>query len=1494
MAWRTISIIKQVAETIDVMLSQGNAFGTDTKWGTRSNSVGNDGINQWFSDVNGDGIADYIYNANGTRDYRVMLSQGNALGTDTKWGTRSNSVGGDGANQWLIDMNGDGMSDYVYNAKGTRDYRVMLSQGNTFGNDTKWGTRSNSVGDDGTNQWFSDVNGDGMTDYIYNKAGSRDYRMMLNDGSYPDLLLSVTNGIGGKISFDYSYLADPSVYNQGGINGNYPSADAPGYVLDLGKQSTYISDLLGGSRYVVKNLYMQNTSSNNHSYNYSYSYYYQGAQIDHHGRGFLGFATKEVTDNQMGTKQVEQYNQDFPFVGTLQAVTVMCQNSDDPNCSNGMILHQKQTKYYCLDGPCTTTDQQKFISTHTEKNGSVDTVYRVLKYKEIDNYYTYDTFNYGIANTYQYDNYGNPTQKAYLGYQDSNGNDLSSNDNVYHTIGYYNNTGSGNWLIGFETSSSKSSDAAGNNLISKTSKQYDYPSQPQGTTCVDGWSYQGTMDVICESNWVDDDNNGGENYWINSQKRYDSYGNVTLNIGPANDSTLIAYETTYNTFPQQKTLPRNQQGVSMFETYTYDAGFGVKTSTSDLNGFTNTDVLDGFGRVVAKIGPNAQDLTAPADTLETVHYYISNGEQYKSTHTLRGWGSHTYHTVHEYFDGLGRIYRKKSKADNDAKDVYVDYQFINPKKVKRESLPYFNNDPIYWKTIDYDSYERIRQLTEPDPNDPDEQEIVTDMAYFNTDSVQKTTYSSATPSQKAIDVTVHRWYNGELQTDKLIYPQESNATTIYRYDRVGRPTYVRDADGVEDSIVWNSISAKLKFIETNMGTTKYKYYTTGQLKHFVDAKNQQQTFKYDLLGRKSTQILKDSTGQEVKQITFVFDVNFSDTSNSQGKLSHVKVLKGNETESSYKYGYSPYGYLNMEKLTFNNEDYITRMAYSPSGSKTHDIYPDSSVLNIQRGDQGKLKSIILKNYNTSDQVSAYYDNYNAMGKVGLLSYGNGTMTNYQYLVDGLLDNVQLSKNTSVLMKHHFEWNYLKELQTIQDKHVDSIDYTQVFTYTNHRLTKAVGAQTYGTINYGYSNGGNMTCIGETHYTYNGHQVKSANGFSATYDVNGNMTNKTANGQSYRYVYDTQNRLTAVYKNGSGQPEETYIYDYLGRRLQKTDNGSSTVTYVSKGYEISQDGNNTTTTKYVLGPGGHIGSMTITHSSVSIKYFHHDQINSTNMVTDDQGEVISQLLYKPYGELYASLSYGEDDVRFKYGDKELDDTGLYYFNARYYDPSIGRFITADTRLGAGLFIQDTFNRYAYGLNDPIDYVDPSGHKTKKSYEGQNMAIVGLVASEFMIFAGAILIAATPVCGPGCAIVGAALIGAGVAGAAYALGALLTNPDSFSLVIWFGASLGGALVGAAGPVLEAFLVADAAAAVTEAVYVKFATTLLAAELGVGVLSGLKVADYQHDKKEENNTPSDCNCSNEDPNSGIRNANKRSKKEEKQKAAFVNEVSLPNPHR
>ncbi|MCB0376017.1 MAG: RHS repeat-associated core domain-containing protein, partial [Sinomicrobium sp.] len=111
--------------------------------------------------------------------------------------------------------------------------------------------------------------------------------------------------------------------------------------------------------------------------------------------------------------------------------------------------------------------------------------------------------------------------------------------------------------------------------------------------------------------------------------------------------------------------------------------------------------------------------------------------------------------------------------------------------------------------------------------------------------------------------------------------------------------------------------------------------------------------------------------------------------------------------------------------------------------------------------------------------------------------------------------------------------------------------------------------------------------------------------------------------------------------------------------------------------------------------------------VGTLFFHQDPSHSTGLTTDKNGNESSRTHYTPYGNIYEQS--GTDNFRAKYGGKELEKgAGLYYFNARYYDPGLGRFISADTELGGSYLQPDAFNRYAYALNNPVNYSDPSGH------------------------------------------------------------------------------------------------------------------------------------------------------------------------------------------
>ncbi|MBI5665029.1 MAG: RHS repeat-associated core domain-containing protein [Nitrospirae bacterium] len=101
-----------------------------------------------------------------------------------------------------------------------------------------------------------------------------------------------------------------------------------------------------------------------------------------------------------------------------------------------------------------------------------------------------------------------------------------------------------------------------------------------------------------------------------------------------------------------------------------------------------------------------------------------------------------------------------------------------------------------------------------------------------------------------------------------------------------------------------------------------------------------------------------------------------------------------------------------------------------------------------------------------------------------------------------------------------------------------------------------------------------------------------------------------------------------------------------------------------------------------------------------------------MITDQDGVSIQSIYYYPYGETHTNS--GPDVARHKFTGQEYDaETGLYYYNARYYDPKLARFITADTIVPEP-FDPQALNRYSYVINNPVMLIDPSGHYSDDYY------------------------------------------------------------------------------------------------------------------------------------------------------------------------------------
>jgi RHS repeat-associated protein len=113
------------------------------------------------------------------------------------------------------------------------------------------------------------------------------------------------------------------------------------------------------------------------------------------------------------------------------------------------------------------------------------------------------------------------------------------------------------------------------------------------------------------------------------------------------------------------------------------------------------------------------------------------------------------------------------------------------------------------------------------------------------------------------------------------------------------------------------------------------------------------------------------------------------------------------------------------------------------------------------------------------------------------------------------------------------------------------------------------------------------------------------------------------------------------------------------------------------------------------------------SGGQVYYLHGDHLGSTSLTTDAEGKVVARQLYRPYGTV--RYSEGTLPTDFTYtGQRAIAGTGLVFMRARYYHAGLARFVSADTIVPEPGNPGD-LNRFAYTRNNPVRYIDPSGHR-----------------------------------------------------------------------------------------------------------------------------------------------------------------------------------------
>ena len=190
--------------------------------------------------------------------------------------------------------------------------------------------------------------------------------------------------------------------------------------------------------------------------------------------------------------------------------------------------------------------------------------------------------------------------------------------------------------------------------------------------------------------------------------------------------------------------------------------------------------------------------------------------------------------------------------------------------------------------------------------------------------------------------------------------------------------------------------------------------------------------------------------------------------------------------------------------------------------------------------------------------------------------------------------------------------------------------------------------------------------------------------------------------NYYYEYNSFNQLIRIREGDStGFILEEYSYDQDNNRVKKQDNiNNETTFYINENFIEKVNSTGTYNEIYYY----HDDTLIARKESSKVYFYHPDHLGSTTLITNSTGGKEEETNYKPYGEPL----YNDDSSRFLYTGKELDDIGLYYDGARYYNPGFTRFIQPDSLI-PDIYNPQSLNRYSYVLNNPYKYVDPTGRE-----------------------------------------------------------------------------------------------------------------------------------------------------------------------------------------
>lgn len=823
----------------------------------------------------------------------------------------------------------------------------------------------------------------------------------------------------------------------------------------------------------------------------------------------------------------------------------------------------------------------------------------------------------------------------------------------------------------------------------------------------------------------------------------DRHGNqLTITRQDANDQNITSIQSPNGrslqfTYDGSSRITQIQDNIGRTTSYTYDSSGRLATAT-DANGGVTTFTYDSLNEMLTVKDPrlityltNAYDSNGRvtkqtlADSSTYQYAYTLSGSsvtQTKVTDPLGIVRQVTFNSSGYTLTDTYAVGKPEQQAYTYTRDATSNFVLTATDALGRETTYAYDSKGNMTTVIQlagtsnavttsftYEpTFSQLASVTDPLNHTTNFSYDATDNLTALTDPLQHQwtfTYNGAGQPLTAADPlnnTTQFTYSG----GDLVGITDPNGNAVSRFlDAAGRLISVADPLGNATQYSYDALNQIVQVTDPLNGLTKFAYDGNGNPSSVTDARNNVTSYTYDNRDRLASR--KDPLSRSE---TYQYDAN--------GNMTQFTDRRGKVAVFTYdnlnRLTFAGFGKTVVKKVT--NYESTVNYTYDAGNRLTQLV--DSQAGTITRGYDGLDR--LTSEGTPQGSVSYSYDN--AGRRAGMTVAGQPNVS-YAYDNADRLTGMTQGSSTVTLA---YDTTGRRTTLTLPNGVQTAYSYDAASQLTG--LTYTVGTTTMGNLTYSNDNAGRRTSVGGSFArtglplavasaTYDAaNELTKWGTASPTYDANGNLTNDGLN----TYAWDARNQLKSMVAGGT--TIGSFQYDALGRRWSKAVAGTTTLFLYDDAnavQELSPGTPPAPTANVVAGSG--VDETFSRTDSAGARYFLTDALGSTLALSDSTGALQTQYTYDPFGN--TSFSGPASNNSYQYTGRENDGTGLYFYRARYYGLTTGRFVSEDP-----IRFEQGVNFYRYVRNSPTNWTDPTGLYTLKNFTPQGAAQMSIAIGK----------------------------------------------------------------------------------------------------------------------------------------------------------------------